>query len=196
MASTDAGTSPDRAHVARTVVRSASRWVAGVPPRTLIVSLACVQWLLVLVNALTTGHDGSRLIVIPQVVILLPLALVLVHGTALRLGGRTFAAWAAALWVVLPYAGVVYANPSLRHDYVHRFLPHLLGLADDPRFPGMVAFLAAVFFALRAIETGLSVDVAIAVAAAAVGAAFVPRAALVALAEWAHAHLGAEVAAR
>ena len=152
------------------------------PTRTLVAVLACVQWLLTVVIALTNGHDGSLLIVIPQVVILLPLSLALVHGTALRLGGRAFAAWAAALWVVLPYAGIAYANPSLRHDYAHRFLPHVLGLADDPRFPGMVAFLAAVFFALRAIETGLWVDVAAAVAGAGLGAAFVPRAALVAVA--------------
>lgn len=177
-----AATTPHRARFARTVVETASHRVAGVPTRTLVAVLACVQWLLVVVIALTNGHDGSLLIVIPQVVILLPLALALVHGTALRLGGRTFAAWAAALWVVLPYAGIVYANPSFRHDYAHRFLPHLLGLADDPRFPGMVAFLAAVFFALRAIETGLRVDVAVAVAGAGLGAAFVPRAALVALA--------------
>jgi hypothetical protein len=177
-----AATTPRRAHFARTVVETASHRVAGVPTRTLVAVLACVQWLLVAVSALTNGHDGSLLIVIPQVVILLPLALALVHGTALRLGGRTFAAWAAALWVVLPYAGIVYANPSLRHDYLHRFLPHLLGLADDPRFPGMVAFLAAVFFALRAIETGLGLDATIAMSAAALGAAFVPREALVALA--------------
>jgi hypothetical protein len=177
-----AATTPHRARLARTVVETASHRVAGVRTRTLVAVLACVQWLLVVVVALTNGHDGSLLIVIPQVVILLPLALVLVHGTALRLGGRTFAAWAAALWVVLPYAGIVYANPSFRHDYAHRFLPHLLGLADDPRFPGMVAFLVAVLFALRAIQTGLSVDVAVAVAGAGVGAALVPRAALVALA--------------
>jgi hypothetical protein len=69
----------------------------------------------------------------------------------------------------------------LRHDYAHRFLTHVLGLADDPRFPAMVAFLGAVLFTLRAIETALSVDAAIAVASAALGAAFAPRAALVAI---------------
>jgi hypothetical protein len=156
--------------------------VAAVPPRTLLVSLACAQWLLVVVTARAIGHTGSIAIVVPQVVVLLPLALVLVYEVALRLGGRLFAAWAAAVWIALPYAGLVYANPSLRHDYAHGFLPHLLGLADDPRFPAMVAFLAAVLFALRAMETARNIDVAISVAAAALGAAFVPREALVALA--------------
>jgi hypothetical protein len=182
MASTGAGTSPDRARAARTVVRRVSRWVAGVPPRTLIVSLACAQWALTAATASQVGHDGSLAIVIPQVVVLVPLALVLVYETALRLGGLVFAAWAAVVWIALPYAGLAYALPSFRHDYAHQFLPHLLGLADDARFPAMVAFLAAVLFALRAIETGLIVDVAVAVAAAGLGAAFAPRAALVALA--------------
>ena len=45
----------------------------------------------------------------------------------------------------------------------------------------MVAFLAAVFFTLRALETNVHVEVAIAVASAGLGAAFAPRAALVAV---------------
>ena len=115
-----------------------------------------------------------------------------VLGLGAGLGGRVFAVWATAVWIVLPYAGRMYALPSLRHDYTHVFLPHLLGLADDPRFPAMVAFLAAMCFTLRAIETGVTVDVAIAVAAAGVGAALVPREALVALAPLAALALSGE----
>jgi hypothetical protein len=186
MASTDAhpgetGTGPLGARI-RTVVGVASRRVAGLPPRALVASLVCVQWLLVVATWLEVGHAGSLAIVIPQVVVLVPVALALVYATARRLGGRVFAVWATAVWIVLPYAGRMYALPSLRHDYTHVFLPHLLGLADDPRFPAMVAFLAAMAFTLRAIETGLTIDVAIAVAAAGVGAALVPREALVVLA--------------
>jgi hypothetical protein len=188
-----AGTSSHSSRLARTIVSAAARWVADVPPRTLLVSLACVQWLLVAVTARAVGHAGSIAIVVPQVVVLLPLALVLVYGIARRLGGRLFAAWAAAVWIVLPYAGLVYANPSLRHDYAHRFLPHLLGLADDPKFPAMVAFLAAMLFALRAVEGARNIDAAIAVAAAAVGSAFVPREALVALAPLVALALGGKI---
>ena len=112
-----------------------------------------------------------------------PLALVLVYATALRLGGRVFAAWAPVVWVVLPFVVLAYATPSLRHDYAQRFLPHVLGLADDPRFPAMVAFLAAVYFdASRSRDRRMRTDVAIAVASAGIGAAFAPRAALVAVA--------------
>ena len=189
----DAGTRPQPARLVHTIVGGILRRVSAVPSWALVVALACVQWILVAVTAFVVGHDGSLLIVVPQVVVLLPVASLLIYRTALRLGGRTFAAWAAALWVVLPYAGIVYANPSFRHDYAHRFLPHLLGLADDPRFAGMVAFLAASFFALRAIDTGLKLDLALAVAGAGLGAAFVPRAALVALAPAVGLALGGEI---
>ena len=186
MAASDArpGGADTRSHRGRGALAFAAATphrVAAVPPRTLLVVLVAVQWILVASTALTAGSDGSLAIVVPQVVVLLPLALVLVHGTALRVGGRTFAAWAAGLWVVLPFAGILYALPSLRQDYTHQFLPHVLGLADDASFPAMVAFVAALFLTLRALQTGLSVDVALAVGAAGLGATFAPRAALVAL---------------
>lgn len=187
MASSDArpgegGTSPGRAGAARTAAANAGTRLASVPTRQLLVGLAVAQWILTLVVAIAFGRHGSLAIVVPQVVVLLPVALVLVHATALRLGGRLFAVWAAVVWIVLPYAGLLYATPSLRHDYAHRFLPHLLGLADDPKFPAMVAFLAATFFTLRALETGAMLDVGLAVGSAGLGAAFAPRVALVALA--------------
>jgi hypothetical protein len=57
----------------------------------------------------------------------------------------------------------------------------------------MVAFLAAMLFALRAIEGARNIDAAIAVAAAAVGSAFVPREALVALAPVVALALGGKI---
>jgi hypothetical protein len=187
MASSDAGPGesglrPTRARVARSTAESASKRLAAVRTRTLLLVLVVVQWILTLVVAIAAGRHGSLAVVLPQVVVLLPLVLVLVHATALRLGGRLFAAWAAAVWTVLPYAGLLYATPSLRHDYGHRFLPQLLGLTDDPKFLSMVAFAAAMFFTLRALESAAMLDVAIAVGSAGLGAAFAPRVALVALA--------------
>jgi hypothetical protein len=159
-----------------------SRSLAALPTRPLLALLVVTEWILAGVTWLRVGHEGSLAVVVPQVVILLPAALVLVYGVALELGGRAFAIWASSLWTVLPFAGIAYALPSLRHDYVHEFLPHVLGLADDAAVPAMVAFLAALSFTLRAIDRNRSVDVAIAVGAAAIGAVLVPRAALVALA--------------
>jgi hypothetical protein len=164
------------------VAESVSRQLASIPTRPLLCVLAIMQWLAAIVVGFSVGRAGPLAVVIPQVVILVPLVLVVVYGTALQLGGRVFAVWAAAVWMVLPYAALAYATPSLRDDYEHRFLPHLLGLSDDPRFPAMVALSAAIFFVLRALETARLLDTAIAASSAAVGAAFAPRAALVALA--------------
>ena len=69
-----------------------------------------------------------------------------------------------------------------RHAYADQVLTHLLGLTADPAFPAMLAFLASGFFALRAVQAGAALDVAATVASAVAGAAFAPRAALVAAA--------------
>jgi hypothetical protein len=111
-----------------------------------------------------------------QLLVLLPLGLVLVHQLARRLGGRLFAVWAAAVWVVLPYLGILFANRSFRHAYADQFLPRALGLTADPAFPAMVAFLAAAFLCLRALETERAIDVVGSALSAAVGVALVPRA--------------------
>jgi 4-amino-4-deoxy-L-arabinose transferase-like glycosyltransferase len=167
-------------------VRAASnalaRRLAASPPYRVVFPLAVLQWLLAGILAVRVGHEGSLALVVPQVAVLLPLALVIVYEIALRLGGRLFAAWAAAVWVVLPYAGLAYATPSLRHLYAHRFLLHLVGLADDPRFAALVAFAAAAYFTLRALEGSAAIHIGASVVAAAAGSALAPREALVAVA--------------
>jgi 4-amino-4-deoxy-L-arabinose transferase-like glycosyltransferase len=180
---------PDRAAAAaraalraRSAIDVLAHRLAAAQPYRVVFPLVVLQWLLAGILALRVGHEGSLAIVVPQVAVLLPLALVLIYEVALRIRGRLFAAWAALVWVVLPYAGLAYATPSLRHAYAHQFLPSLLGLTDDPRFAAMLAFLAAAYFTLRALEGGAAPAVAASVAAAAAGSAFAPRAALVAVA--------------
>jgi 4-amino-4-deoxy-L-arabinose transferase-like glycosyltransferase len=165
----------------RAVLSHGAHRIATVPPVRIMAPLVALQWLLALIVALDVGHHGSLWIVIPQVVVLLPLALVLVYAIALRLGGRLFAAWATVVWVALPYALRVYATPSLRTVYTHQFLPQLLGLSDDPRFAAMVAFAGAVYLTVRSLETGTAMHVGGALAAASAGSALAPREALVAL---------------
>jgi hypothetical protein len=166
-----------------------------IPPPLLLGVLAAIQWIAVTTLALRVPHEGwlyyrpdeerpsalvvSALpaIVLVQVLVMLPLTLVLVHRLARRLGGRLFAAWAAAVWVALPYLGLPFANQSFRHPYAEQFLPRALGLTADPAFPAMVAFLAAAFLCLRALETNAASDIAGTALGAALGVAFVPRAA-------------------
>jgi hypothetical protein len=93
-----------------------------------------------------------------------------------------FAAWAAFVWTVLPYAGIVYANRGFRDTYEHRFLLHVVGLTADARFAALAAFLAAAVLALRAAERAAMPEALLASTAAAVGAACAPRAAVAAAA--------------
>ena len=182
----------------RAVVAAAGRRLAATPPLVVLGALAIVQWGALGTVALRVTHDGwvydtgSRpssgvvsalpAIVVAQTLVLLPLALWLVYAVADRLAGRVFAAWAAAVWVLLPYAGYPFSNRSFRHEYADGFLTHVLGLTADPAFLAMVAFLASGYLALRARATGWAPAYAATFASAAVGAAFAPREALVAVA--------------
>ena len=182
----------------RAVVAATGGRIAAFPPPAVLGTLALVQWAALGAVALRAAHDGwvydavgrpssgvvSALpaIVIGQTLVLLPIALWLVYAVADRLAGRVFAAWAAVVWVLLPYAGYPFANRSFRHEYADQFLTHVVGLTGDPAFPAMVAFLASGYFALRARETGWVRAYAATLAAATAGAAFAPREALVAVA--------------
>ncbi|HEY5058568.1 MAG TPA: hypothetical protein VII51_06085 [Gaiellaceae bacterium] len=167
-------------------------------PLVVVGALALTQWAALAVVALRVAHHGwvfdtgSRpssgvvsalpAIVLGQTLVLLPLALWLVYAVADRLAGRVFAAWAATVWVLLPYAGYAFSTGGYRHTYSDGFLTHALGLTADPAFPAMLAFLASGYFALRVLATGSAAAVGATIAGAAAGAAFAPRAALVALA--------------
>lgn len=184
-------------HARATLIATRAR-IESWRPSLVVAALVSTQWVGVAVVALHARHDGwiydtahrpgpgvvSALpaIVVAQVLLLLPAALLLVHRVASMLAGPVFAAWAGAVWVLLPFLGIVYANRSFRHVYVDGFLAHLLGLTADPALPAMAAFLAAGFLALRVVDGGTLAEAAAAAVLAAAGAAFVPRAAVVALA--------------
>src|SRR5947209_6902735 len=65
----------------RRTLAAGGRRLEAAPRRTVLVPLAALQWALVLVVALTVGHEGSLAAVVPQVLVLLPVALVLVYET-------------------------------------------------------------------------------------------------------------------
>ena len=54
--------------------------------------------LLALATALAVGHVGSAAAVVPQVLLLLPAALVLVYEIGRRLGSGVHAAWTSLVW--------------------------------------------------------------------------------------------------
>jgi hypothetical protein len=93
-------------------------------------------------------------IVVLNTVILLPVALLCVYGIASRIAGRLFGYFAALLWIVLPYLGILFVEPGYHQKYTELTLPQLLGLTSVPDFPATVALLVCAFFCLRAVESG------------------------------------------
>jgi hypothetical protein len=85
--------------------------------------------------------------------ILGPIALACVYGIGERIAGRLFGYWAAALWIVVPYLGVVIVEAGYHQKYTELTLPQLLGLSSAPDFPSMVALLVSAYFCLRAFDS-------------------------------------------
>ena len=105
-------------------------------------------------------------IVLFNTVVLLPVALLCVYAIAARIAGRAFGYFAAALWIVLPYLGILFVEPGYHQKYTELTLPQVLGLSSVPDFPAMVALLVSAYFCLRALEvTGWITPVAAGLAA-------------------------------
>jgi hypothetical protein len=85
--------------------------------------------------------------------VLLPVALLCVYGIAARIAGRLFGYWAAALWIAVPYLGIVFLEPGYHQKYTELTLPQLLGLTSVPDFPSVVALLVGAYFCLRALDS-------------------------------------------
>jgi hypothetical protein len=92
-------------------------------------------------------------IVLLNTVILLPIALLCVYGIASRIAGRLFGYFAALLWIVVPYLGIVFVEPGYHQKYTEVTLPQALGLTSVPDFPATVALLVCALFCLRALDS-------------------------------------------
>jgi hypothetical protein len=90
--------------------------------------------------------------VLANTLVLLPVALLCVYGIASRIAGRLFGYFAAALWIALPYLGILFVEPGYHQKYTELTLPQLLGLTSVPDFPGTVALLVSAYLCLRALD--------------------------------------------
>ena len=88
-------------------------------------------------------------IVLLDVLVLLPAALLSLYAIGRRVGGRVFGYWTAAVWVALPFVGILYVNAGYHQRYVELFLPQALGLTALSDFPALVAVLVSSYFCLR-----------------------------------------------
>jgi hypothetical protein len=102
--------------------------------------------------------DGVPAVVLFQYLFLLPLGLVCVYAIAARIGGRLLGYWAAAWWIVVPYAVIPLFVDRYHPTFVDQTLPQGLGLTGLGDFPSMIAVLASAYFVVRALETGAPVD--------------------------------------
>ena len=98
------------------------------------------------------------LIILLNVLVLMPVALLATYGIGQRIGGRLFGYWAAALWILVPLIGIKYADAGYHQRYTELLLPQSLGLTAMSDFPSMVASVVAAYFALRAVQDDMPWD--------------------------------------
>ena len=90
-------------------------------------------------------------IVLINVLVLMPAAMLALYGTAARIGGRLFGYWAVVLWILLPFVGILYTDAGYHQKYTELLLPQAFGLTGLADFPTTVATLVAIYFCVRAL---------------------------------------------
>ena len=93
-------------------------------------------------------------LVVVQVLVLGPIALLCVYGIAAHIGGRLLGYWASLLWVVAPFAAIPLFVGRYHERWTEQFLPQALGLTAMSDFPSMVLVLAAALFVVRSLAPG------------------------------------------
>jgi hypothetical protein len=92
-------------------------------------------------------------IVLLNVLVLMPAAMLALYGIAVRIGGRLFGYWALLLWVVVPFIGIRYTNTGYHQKYTELLLPQAFGLSAMADFPTTVATLVSVYFCMRTLTS-------------------------------------------
>jgi hypothetical protein len=88
-------------------------------------------------------------IVLLNVVVLLPAAMLAVYGIAARIGGRLFGYWTVLVWIAVPFIGIRYTNPGYHQKYTELLLPQAFGLTAMADFPAMVAATVSIYFCVK-----------------------------------------------
>jgi len=129
-------------------------------PRHLIAAAVVVQWLSTLAVALQAEHGGWRFgeperateilggttpapIVLLNVLVLGPIAVVGAYRIAARVGGLALGAWTLLVWIAAPWLMHVLTLASYDSTLSDRVLPLGLGLTPEPGYAAGVALLGA-----------------------------------------------------
>jgi hypothetical protein len=91
-------------------------------------------------------------VILLNVLVLGPIALLCVYGIASRIGGRLLGYWASFLWVVAPFASIPLWVDRYQERWAEHFLPQALGLGPLSDFPSMVVVLASAYFVVRSLD--------------------------------------------
>lgn len=143
---------------------SAQGWLSGrleLPPTELgyiwSYVLAPIMW--------ATGPTYVQALpplVLLNVFVLGPVALLCVYGIAARVGGRLLGYWASFLWVIAPFAAIPLFVDRYQERFGEHFLPQALGLTAMSDYPSMVLVLASTLFLVRSLDAGRAADAAMA----------------------------------
>jgi hypothetical protein len=88
-------------------------------------------------------------VVLLNVLVLLPAAMLAVYGIAARIGGRVFGYWTLLVWIAVPFIGIRYTLQGYHMRYSEAVLPQGFGLTAMADFPAMVAVIVALYFCAR-----------------------------------------------
>ena len=101
-------------------------------------------------------------LVVAQVLVLGPIAVLCVYGIAAQIGGRLLGYWAALLWVVAPFASILLFTDRYEARWTEQFLPQALGLTAMADFPSTVLVLAGALYVLRSLAPDRMTDAVLA----------------------------------
>ena len=102
---------------------------------------------------------GLPAIVVFNQLVLVPIALVCVYAIAHMIGGRWFALFTGAVWVLFPLAAIPYFRADYHERYVDMQMPQMVGLSGEGDYPSMVLLLVSAYFVLRFVRFGRRLDV-------------------------------------
>jgi len=101
-------------------------------------------------------------IVVVQVVVLLPVALLCVYAIGVRIAGRPCGFVSAGVWIAAPFVVIPLFDGRYHARYVEQFLPQAFGLTGLADFPSTVCLLLAAVVCVWTIDRGDPADAALA----------------------------------
>ena len=101
-------------------------------------------------------------LVVFQVLVLGPVALLCIYDLASRIGGRLLGYWASFLWAIAPFASIPLFVDRYQERFGEQFLPQALGLTAMSDYPSMVLVLASAVFVVRSLDTARVTDAVLA----------------------------------